>query len=108
MAVKTLRVASVTPVRVPVYNINSHVRVPGRGSTPLGKALQEWSDEITISAHMVTDPETPGEKRREYRIYITTEEGRSFITVTEQIYEVALYTRATKRFTDWMRANGKG
>lgn len=96
-----------SPARVPQSNINAFIRVPGHPPTALGKALQEW-DNVQLSTHMISDPETPSEKRREFRVYFANEEGQSFIPVTEQVYEAGLYTRATKRFTDWMRANGKG
>lgn len=104
MAVK--KDTKVTPVRVPIHNINSFVRIPGRPATTLAEILQTW-DGVNPSAPIIADPETPMEKRREYRIYMANELGQSFIPVTEQVYEVALYTRATKRFTDWMKANGK-
>lgn len=97
----------VDPVRVPQHNINAYVRVPGRAATPLSKALQEW-DGIDLVKAQVADRGTPRETRTEHRVYFNTEEGQAYIPVTEQIYEVALYTRATKRFTEWMKANGKG
>lgn len=92
----------ITPVRVPQHNVNAYIRVPGMPPTPLAKALQEWEN-VTPTTHRVADPETPNEKRTEYRVYFSTEEGQTYIPVTEHIYEVALYTRATKRFTDYLR-----
>lgn len=101
-----------SPAKVPQSNINAFVRVPGHPPTALGKALQEW-DNVTPVTRWVSDPETPSEKRREFTIQFregdpTFGGDRTYeIAVSEQIYEAALYTRATKRFTDWMRANGK-
>jgi hypothetical protein len=95
------------PVEMPVTNINQYVRVPGRKPYPLGRALQEW-DGVNATTSLVRDTPAEQEERRVYQIHFATEEGQSAIPVSEQIYEVALYTRATKRFTEWMRANGKG
>lgn len=95
------------PVEMPITNINQYIRVPGRKAYPLGRALQEW-DGINASTAMVRDTPADKDERRVYKIHFATEEGQSSLPVSEQIYEVALYTRATKRFTDWMRKNGKG
>jgi len=83
---------------IPQSNINAFIRVPGRAPTKLGVALQEWEGvwvQELDGKHFVHFPEA-GEGHPASRL-----------PVTEQIYEVALYTLATKRLTDWMRKNGK-
>ena len=92
-----------SPAQVPIHNVNTYVRVPGYPPYPLGRALQEW-DGITTVQYTKTDP---GENNpREVReIRFDTTEGEVAVVVTEQVFEVALYTRASKRFADWMRAN---
>lgn len=102
MAVK--KDTKVTPTRVPVSNINQFVRVPGMPPTALAQALQHW-DEVWTHEYTVSDPETPGEHRTVREVLFSTEKGQFSIPVSEQLYEVALYTRATKRFGDWMRDN---
>lgn len=87
---------------VPVTNINTYIRVTGKPPYPLGRALQEW-DDLFLEQYQKSDP---GEKNpywvREVRF--NTPDGTERVVVNEEIYETALYTRATKRFTDWMRA----
>lgn len=95
------------PVDMPITNINQYVRVPGEKPYPLGRALQEW-DGVNLSTGVVRDSPAERDERRVYWVHFTNEQGQSKLPVSEQIYEVALYTRATKRFTDWMKANGKG
>jgi len=83
----------------PQSNINAFIRVPGRQPTKLGVALQEWEGveaREQDGRFFVVFSGAPGGD------YPTTQ-----LPVTEQIYEVALYTLATKRFTQWMRKNGK-
>lgn len=105
MAVK--RDYALPEVEMPVTNINQYIRVPGRKPYPLGRALQEW-DGVNATAGRVKDLQGEKDTRPAWWLHFTTEEGQFRIAVSEQIYEAALYTRATKRFTDWMRANGKG
>ena len=92
----------VTPTRIPVSNINQFIRVPGNPPTALAQALQNWENVFT-NEYTVSDPETPQEYRQVREVVFTTDEGTFSIPVTEQIYEVALYTRASVRFAGWMK-----
>lgn len=102
---KSNRTSSVT---VPINNINTYVRVPGYPPYPLGRALQEW-DGVEAEARWHKD--TDGNDSRLVREIVfqtqTAEGGVAYhkVVVNEQIFEVALYTRATRRFTLWMKAN---
>lgn len=97
-----------SPAVVPLNNINAYVRIPGRPPYPLGRALQEW-DGIEVESRWHKDPDG-NDSRLVREIFFLTEssEGgvaRHKVVVNEQIFEVALYTRATRRFTEWMKAN---
>lgn len=93
---------NVTPVVIPVSNINQYIRVPGHPPTVLGKALQEW-DGIWLEVRQKADKETPNEYRTIREIFFPGAEGTTKLAITEKIYEVALYTLATRRLADWMR-----
>lgn len=94
----------ITAVQVPIHNINQFIRVPGMPPTPLAQAMQTW-DKVEFQTSTESEPETPNEKRTCYWAYFGTGEGIFRLPLTEQLYEVGLYTRATKRFGDWMRDN---
>lgn len=94
----------ISPVRVPVSNINQFIRVPGYPPTALAQALQNWGG-VSTHEYRVSDKETPQEFRTVREILFTTDQGEFSIPVTEQVYEVALYTRASFRFANWMRAH---
>jgi hypothetical protein len=89
------------PVKLPVYNINTYIRVPGHEPYPLGRALQEW-DGISVREYRQQADGTNSEWRTIREVVF----GELFtIPVNEQVYEMALYTLATRRLADWMRDN---
>ena len=102
---KSNRTSSVT---VPINNINTYIRVPGYPPYPLSRALQEW-DGVEAEFRVQKDPDGNDTRVvREITFITETKDGgvEYFkVVVNEQIFEVALYTRATKRFADWMKRN---
>lgn len=103
MAVK--KDTKVTPVIVPITNVNQYIRVPGFPPYPLAKALQEW-DDVKLIQRQTADPETRQEYRWVREVVFTNAAGESYkLPISEQLYEVALYTRASVRFANWMKAH---
>lgn len=95
----------VTPVKaIPLHNIQSFIRVPGHPPTKLSQALHEW-DWWTIipTARRMHDP---GEEDLRWlrELHFVLEDGsRASIPISEQIYEVALFSVAQRRFADFMK-----
>lgn len=81
-----------------ITNMAQFIRVPGGPRATLSDALQNW-DGLNVAK---SQPEG-GEPT--YELVIRNDSGQYKLAISEQIYEVALYTFATRRFTEWMKAN---
>lgn len=103
MATSSKAGSRTTPASIPISNINTYVRVPGYPPYPLGRALQEW-DDVDVTIRMHKDPGEVQDARLIREVQFTNAEGTFKVVVNEQVYETALYTRASKRFAEWMRA----